>query len=68
MKHFKKKSQECCRATYSYKEALGLELLQDRSKDAKVKILLKILPSDTNSPVADNFNNITAQQTALHFS
>ena len=36
------------------KESLGLELLQD----AKVKLLLKILPSDTNSRLAE---------TALHF-
>ena len=40
-----------------------MEFLQD----AKVKILLKILPNDTNSRLADNFNNITTQQTALHF-
>ena len=47
----------------SEKESLGLELLQD----AKVKLLLKISPSDTNSRLVDNFNNITTQQTALHF-
>ena len=48
----------------SEREALGLEVLQDRRKDARVKLSLKILSSDTNSPLADNFNNITAQQTA----
>ena len=47
----------------SEKESFGLELLQD----AKVKLLLKILPSDTNSRLADDFNNILAQQTVLHF-
>ena len=50
----------------SEREALGLELLQDRRKDARVKLLLKILSSDTHSPLADNFNNIAAHQTALH--
>ena len=50
----------------SEREELGLELLQDRRKDARVKLLLKILSSDTHSPLADNFNNITAPQTALH--
>ena len=39
----------------SKKESLGLELLQD----AKVKLLLKISPSDTISRLVDNFNNIT---------
>ena len=43
-----------------------MELSQDRRKDAKVKLLLKMLSSDTHFPLADNFNNITAQQTALH--
>ena len=47
-------------------EALALELLPDRRKDVRVKHLIKILSSDTHSPLADNFNNITAQQTALH--
>ena len=50
----------------SEREALGLELLENRRKDARVKLLLKILSSDTHFPLADNFNNITAQQTALH--
>ena len=36
----------------SERKALGLVLLQDRIKDARVKLLIKILPSDTNS-VAD---------------
>ena len=30
-------------------------------------VYLKALPSATNFPLADNFNNIIAQQTALHF-
>ena len=47
----------------SEREALGLELLQDRRK---VKLLLKILSSDTHSPLAGNFDIITVQQTALH--
>ena len=50
----------------SEREALGLEFLKDRRKDARVKLLLKILSSDTHSPLADNFNNITAEKTALH--
>ena len=50
----------------SQREALGLELLQDRRKDARVKLLLKILSSVTNS-FANNFNYITAQQTSLHY-
>ena len=50
----------------SEREAFGLDLLQDRRKDARVKLLLKTLSSDTNSPLADNFNNIIAQQTPLH--
>ena len=51
----------------SEREAHGLELLQDRRKDARVKLLLKTLSSDTHyAPLADNFNNITAQQAALH--
>ena len=51
----------------SEREALGLEITQDRRNDARVKPLLKILSRDTNSPLADKFNNITAQQTAFHF-
>ena len=51
----------------SEREALGLELLQDRGKNARVKLLLKILlSSGTNSPLADTFISTTAQQTALH--
>ena len=51
----------------SEREALGLKLLQDRRKDASVKLLLEILSCDTtHSPLANNFNNITARQTALH--
>ena len=52
----------------SERDALGLELLQRNSrKDARVKLLLKIPSSDANnSPLADNFNNIIAQQTPLH--
>ena len=50
----------------SEREALGLELWQNRRKDARVKLLLKILSGNTNSHLVDNFNNITSQQTALH--
>ena len=51
----------------SEREAFDLRLLQNRRKDARVKLLLKTLSSDTHyTPLADNFNNITAQQTALH--
>ena len=45
----------------SEREALDLELLQDRRMDARVK-----LSSDTHSLLTDDFNNITTQQTALH--
>ena len=37
----------------SQREALGLELLQNRRKDLRVKLLLKILSSDTHFPLAD---------------
>ena len=33
----------------SEREALGLELLQDRRKDARVKLLLELLSSDTDT-------------------
>ena len=50
----------------SEKESFGWELLQDRREDARVKLLLKILSSDTHAPLADNFINMAAQQTAHH--
>ena len=37
----------------SQREALGLKLLQNRRKDLRVKLLLKILSSDTHFPLAD---------------
>ena len=50
----------------SERETHGLELLRVRKKESRGKLLLRILSSDTHSPLADNFNNITVQQTALH--
>ena len=52
----------------SEKESFGLELLQNRRKDAKIKLEPKILSSDTNSPLADNFNNIHSLENYFQFS
>ena len=46
-------------------ETLGLDLLQDRRRDAKVRLFHKILSDDTHSSVKESFDIITVQQTTL---
>lgn len=48
------------------REALGLELLQNRRKTSRTKLLLQIIDNSVHSSLAQSFNNITAQQNALH--
>ena len=41
----------------SEREALGFELLQDRKRDATVRLLLKILSSDIHSSLKDSLDH-----------
>ena len=48
------------------RERIGLETLGDRRKNARVKLLMKILTNDAHDSLIQDFNNITARQTDLH--